>query len=50
MEPSAAPAQTPKSKSTPDQLDQEHGKVQKGKGALGSLTNPEVYENVPGPR
>ena len=49
MEPTAAPAQTPpKAKTTPDQLDQDHGKVQKGKGALGSLTNPEVYENVPG--
>ena len=49
MEPTAAPAQTPpKAKATPDQLDQDHGKVQKGKGAVGSLTNPEVYDNVPG--
>jgi len=48
MEPTAAPAQNPKAKATPDQLDQADGKVQPGKGALGSLTNPEIYDNVPG--
>jgi sulfite reductase beta subunit-like hemoprotein len=47
MEPTAAPA-NPKAKTTPDQLDQEPGKVQKGKGPRGSLENPEVYDNVPG--
>ena len=29
-------------------LDVEHGKAQSGKGKLGSLENPEVYESVPG--
>ncbi len=29
-------------------LDVAHHKPQKGKGRLGSLENPEVYENVPG--
>jgi sulfite reductase beta subunit-like hemoprotein len=47
MEPSSV-AERPKAKATPDQLDQETGKVQKGKGPVGSLENPEVYENVPG--
>ncbi len=47
MEPTAAPVR-PKDKATPDQLDQEHGKEQRGKGRLGTLENPEVYENVPG--
>ncbi|UJA21285.1 nitrite/sulfite reductase [Thermoleophilia bacterium SCSIO 60948] len=49
MEPTtvAGPA-PPRAKATPDELDQEHGKEQRGKGALGSLTNPEVYDNVPG--
>ncbi len=37
-----------KDKATPDQLDQEHGKEQQGKGRLGTLENPEVYDNVPG--
>src|ERR671918_771132 len=47
MEPTAAPVR-PKDKATPEQLDQEHGKPQHGKGRVGSLENPEVYENVPG--
>ncbi len=47
MEPTAAPVR-PKDKATPDQLDQEHGKAQHGKGRVGTLENPEVYENVPG--
>jgi sulfite reductase beta subunit-like hemoprotein len=47
MEPTAAPVR-PKDKATVDQLEQDEGKVQKGKGKLGSLENPEVYENVPG--
>ena len=47
MEPTAAPVR-PKDKATPDQLDQEHGKKQEGKGRLGSLSNPELYDNVPG--
>ena len=29
-------------------LDVDHGKLQRGKGALGSRENPETYENVPG--
>jgi sulfite reductase beta subunit-like hemoprotein len=48
MEPTSAPARDAKPKATPDQLDQDLGKAQRGKGALGSLENPEVYENVPG--
>src|ERR671917_932765 len=47
MEPTAAPVRV-KDKATPDQLDQEQGKNQEGKGRLGSLENPEVYDNVPG--
>ena len=47
MEPTAAPAR-PKEKTSPDQLEQSHDKVQKGKGRIGTLDNPEVYENVPG--
>ena len=47
MEPTAAPVR-PKDKASPDQLDQDHGKVQRGKGKVGSLENPEAYENVPG--
>jgi sulfite reductase (ferredoxin) len=47
MEPTSAPVRV-KDKATPDQLDQEHGKEQRGKGRLGTLENPEVYDNVPG--
>src|SRR5207344_2212032 len=32
----------------PSTLKQEPGKKQKGKGKIGSLENPEVYDNVPG--
>src|SRR5829696_6080527 len=41
---------TPKPKKTvdPSTLKQDAGKKQHGKGRLGSLENPEVYENVPG--
>ena len=46
MEPTATPAQKPKR--SPADLDQDHGKVQRGKGRSGSLENPEVYGNVPG--
>jgi sulfite reductase beta subunit-like hemoprotein len=45
MEPTAAPE---KPKADYADLDVEHGKKQKGKGKLGSLENPEVYEDVPG--
>jgi sulfite reductase beta subunit-like hemoprotein len=45
MEPTSAPA---KPKATEADLDQDQGKVQKGKGPVGSRENPEVYENVPG--
>jgi sulfite reductase beta subunit-like hemoprotein len=40
---------TPSKASAPlDGLEVDHGKRQHGKGALGSLENPELYENVPG--
>ena len=51
MEPTTAPTKpTPKPKPKPGDkgVEQEEGKVQKGKGQLGSLENPEIYENVPG--
>ena len=51
MEPTTAPAKaTPKPKPKPGDkgVEQEEGKVQKGKGKLGSLNNPETYDNVPG--
>src|SRR5688500_9871932 len=50
MEPTAAPEkqQAAKPKASYEDLDVEHGKRQKGKGKLGSLENPEVYEVVPG--
>ena len=51
MEPTAAPAGAPQdeARSPPSTSStQDHGKAQKGKGKLGSLENPEVYENVPG--
>jgi sulfite reductase beta subunit-like hemoprotein len=46
MEPTTAAKTKPKA--NPADLDQDLGKVQKGKGPLGSRENPEVYENVPG--
>jgi sulfite reductase beta subunit-like hemoprotein len=51
MEPTTAPSKpTPKPKPKPGDkgLEQEDGKVQKGKGRLGSLNNPETYDNIPG--
>ncbi len=42
MEPVSAPA--PKT----TELDEDHGKKQSGKGKLGSLRNPETFEDVPG--
>src|SRR5437762_6417850 len=52
MEPSAAPAKqtTPpaKPKADPAELDQDLSRPQRGKGRVGSLENPEVYEAVPG--
>jgi len=53
MEPTSTPAKTAKPKAekpkaTEADLDQDTGKVQKGKGPVGSRENPEVYENVPG--
>src|SRR3954447_16006942 len=47
MEPTFAPAK-PKPAPTPAELDQDLSKPQRGKGKVGSLENPEVYENVPG--
>ncbi|MEK6252021.1 MAG: nitrite/sulfite reductase [Actinomycetota bacterium] len=41
MEPVSAP-----SKKT--ELDEDHGKQQRGKGRVGSLANPETYDSVPG--
>jgi sulfite reductase beta subunit-like hemoprotein len=47
MEPTSAPPKT-KPKATEADLDQDLDKVQRGKGALGSRENPEVYPDVPG--
>ncbi len=47
MEPTSV-ASRPKDKATPEELDQDHSKVQEGKGRVGTLENPEVYDNVPG--
>jgi sulfite reductase beta subunit-like hemoprotein len=41
MEPVSAPAKK-------TELDEDHGKQQHGKGKVGSLKNPETYDNVPG--
>jgi sulfite reductase beta subunit-like hemoprotein len=49
MEPTAAPkASAAERIATEHKLDVQASKPQKGKGKLGSLENPEVYENVPG--
>jgi sulfite reductase beta subunit-like hemoprotein len=49
MEPvSAQPKPDEKPKPSPSELDQDVGKEQRGKGKVGSLENPEVYEDVPG--
>ena len=53
MEPTTAPSQPkaadkPKPKPGDKGVEQEEGKLQAGKGKLGTLTNPETYENVPG--
>jgi sulfite reductase beta subunit-like hemoprotein len=49
MEPTAAPqASAAERIVTEHELDVQTSKPQKGKGKLGSLENPEVYENVPG--
>jgi sulfite reductase (ferredoxin) len=52
MEPTAAAAKPqatkPKAKATEAELDQDLGKVQTGKGRVGTRENPEVYDNVPG--
>jgi sulfite reductase beta subunit-like hemoprotein len=50
MEPvSAPPKPAPKKKTAdPSELKQDPAKKQHGKGKLGSLENPEVYENIPG--
>jgi sulfite reductase beta subunit-like hemoprotein len=49
MEPTSAPEATAAERIAAEfKLDVDHSKPQKGKGKLGSLTNPEVYENVPG--
>ncbi|HTU14399.1 MAG TPA: nitrite/sulfite reductase [Solirubrobacterales bacterium] len=49
MEPTTAPPKAkPKPKPGDKGVEQEDGKVQKGKGKLGSLNNPETYDNVPG--
>jgi sulfite reductase beta subunit-like hemoprotein len=46
MEPTAAAL--PKAKGTEADLDQDLNKEQRGKGALGSRENPELYPTVPG--
>ena len=51
MEPTAAPAKPKgavKPKADPAELDQDLSRRQRGKGPVGSLENPEVYEEVPG--
>jgi sulfite reductase beta subunit-like hemoprotein len=50
MEPTAAPEATTAEErvAAEHELDVHRRKPQHGKGALGSLENPEVYENVPG--
>ena len=49
MEPvSAQPKPDEKPKPDPSELDQDVGKEQRTKGKVGSLENPEVYEDVPG--
>lgn len=49
MEPTTAPPKVkPKPKPGDKGVEQEDGKLQKGKGKLGSLNNPETYDNVPG--
>jgi hypothetical protein len=49
MEPTAAPAASAAERIAEEyKLEVDHRKPQKGKGKLGSLTNPEVYDNVPG--
>jgi sulfite reductase beta subunit-like hemoprotein len=49
MEPTAAPQATAAERIAAEhKLDVDHAKPQTGKGKLGSLENPEVYENVPG--
>ncbi len=46
--PTNGAAPKPKKTVDPSTLTQDAGKKQHGKGKLGSLENPEVYENVPG--
>jgi len=46
--PKPKPADKPKPKPGDKGVEQENGKLQTGKGKLGTLTNPETYENVPG--
>jgi sulfite reductase (ferredoxin) len=51
MEPVSAPAKKTEETEAPGkkpELDEDHGKKQHGKGRVGSLANPETYENVPG--
>ncbi len=49
MEPTSAPEATAAERIAAEhKLDVDHSKPQEGKGKLGSLTNPEVYENIPG--
>src|SRR5712691_4155693 len=51
MEPVSAPPKKTEETEAPGrkpELDEDHGKKQHGKGKVGSLANPETYENVPG--
>src|SRR5918995_4890521 len=49
MEPvSVEPKTDEKPKPDPAELEQDTAKKQRGKGKVGSLENPEVYEDVPG--
>jgi sulfite reductase (ferredoxin) len=47
-DPEAEPSSVTERIAAEHELDVDHRKPQKGKGRLGSLENPEVYDNVPG--
>src|SRR5436190_1558501 len=48
MEPVSAPPEKTEAPAKQPELDEDHGKKQRGKGRVGSLENPETYDNVPG--
>jgi sulfite reductase beta subunit-like hemoprotein len=48
VEPKSDAKTEPKKLPSPSELEQDIGKQQRGKGRVGSLENPEVYDDVPG--